>query len=120
MTYSIHLNDLEFFAHHGWHNEEALAGGNYKINLTLDFEDAGKMVNLEDTINYVSVYDVIKIKVNEPVRLLETLAADICEEVSALDKRITTINITITKLHPPISNFIGNVAVSLSKSYPSL
>lgn len=117
MNYSIHLNDLEFFAHHGWHNEEALAGGNFRVNVSLDFEDAGNIQNLEDTINYVSVYEVIRQKVNEPVRLLETLAEDICETISALDPRIKTINITITKLNPPITNFIGNVAVSLRKSY---
>lgn len=115
--YTIHLNDLEFFAHHGWHNEEALAGGNFRVAVSLEFEDSKKIESLEDTINYVEVYNVIKTKVNLRVRLLETLAADICEEISQIDKRIKTINITITKLAPPIINFIGNVAVSLTKSY---
>lgn len=116
MTYTIHLNDLEFFAHHGWHNEEALAGGNFKVNVSLQF-DAFDVEALEDTINYVDIYTLIKDKVNEPVRLLETLATEICVAIKEIDDRIKTINITITKLNPPITNFIGNVAVSLSKSY---
>ncbi len=115
--FSIHLNDLEFFAHHGWHNEEALAGGNYRVSVGLDFTSEKKIQELEDTINYVEVYQTIKDKVNQPVRLLETLAEDICTSISALDKRITSININITKLNPPITNFIGNVGVSLTKFY---
>ena len=115
--FSIHLTDLEFFAHHGWHNEEALAGGNFRISVQLDFVSGGKISELEDTINYVAVYAVIKQKVEQPVRMLETLAEDTCSAIAALDPRIRTININITKLNPPIINFIGTVGVSLTKSY---
>ena len=115
--YSIHLNNLKFFAHHGYHDEEGVVGTNFEISVTVTFDAVEKIVTLPQTINYVEMYDVIKEIFNKPTKLLESLAHDICDTVSSLDDRIKTINITITKLQPPLSNFIGSVGVSLAKSY---
>lgn len=115
--YSIHLNNLKFFAHHGYHDEEGIVGTNFEISVTVTFDATEKIVSLPQTINYVEMYDVIKEIFNKPTKLLESLAHDICDNVRTLDDRIKTINITITKLQPPLSNFIGSVGVSLAKSY---
>ncbi len=114
---TISLNNLEFFAHHGWHNEEALAGGNFLIDIGIDFYSPKEITHLDDTINYVNVYSTIKSIVAEPVPLLETLCSDICDAVHKLDDRITTINISVSKLNAPIINFIGQVSVSLKRIY---
>ena len=114
---SIHLNNLRFFAHHGYHDEEGVTGTNFDISVSISFDAPDKITTLQQTINYVEVYNVIKEIFQRPTKLLESIAHDICDNVSALDNRIRTINITITKLHPPISNFIGSVGVSLSKLY---
>jgi dihydroneopterin aldolase len=115
---SIHLNNLRFFAHHGYHDEEGVVGTDFEISVSISFDAPEKILTLPQTINYVEVYDVIKVIFLKPTRLLETLANDICESIASIDKRIRTINISITKLHPPIGNFIGSVGVSLSKAYP--
>jgi dihydroneopterin aldolase len=114
---SIHLNNLKFFAHHGYHDEEGVTGTDFEVSVSIVFEAPEKIITLPQTINYVEVYDVIKAIFQRPTKLLESIAEDICENVYLLDDRIRTINITITKLHPPITNFIGSVGVSLSKSY---
>ena len=115
--YSIHLNNLKFFAHHGYHDEEGIVGTNFEVSVRIDFDAPEKITTLPQTINYVEVYDVIKEIFSKPTKLLESIAHDICENVSTLDTRIKTINITITKLHPALSNFMGSVGVTLSKSY---
>ena len=114
---SIHLSDLRFHAHHGWHNEETIAGNGFLVNLVIDFESTDTVKLLEETINYVLVYEQLKTVFSRPAKLLETVADDSCAAILQLDKRIKTINITITKLNPPISNFIGSVGVSLLKTY---
>ncbi len=114
---SIHLTNLRFFAHHGYHDEEGVTGTNFEVSISISFDAPEKITTLPQTINYVEVYNVIRQTFGRPTKLLETIAHDICENVHMLDSRIRTINITITKLHPPISNFIGSVGVSLIKSY---
>ena len=115
--FTIHLNKLAFFAHHGMHDEEAITGTSFEIDVSVQFDAEGKISSLHQTINYAAVYNVIKKHMAHPVALLETLAQNITEDIYLLDKRISTINISINKLHPPIRNFIGSVGVSYSKAF---
>ena len=115
--FTIHLNKLEFFAHHGLHDEEAIAGTNFEMDVAVQFNAVTKITSIHQTINYAAVYDVIKKHMNHPVALLESLAENIADEIYSLDNRITSINININKLHPPIKNFIGNVGVTYSKNF---
>lgn len=113
----VHLSDLEFFGYHGWHTEEGIAGAKFLVNVDVFFNSDAAIEHLADTINYVAIYELLKSNMSQPVKLLETLAEKNCEQIRSLDKRISSINIKITKLNPPILNFIGTVSVSLSKSY---
>lgn len=115
--FTIHLNKLEFFAHHGLHDEEAITGTNFEIDVSVQFNAATKITSIHQTINYVDIYAVIKKHMEHPVALLETLAENITSEIYSLDNRITSINININKLHPPVKNFIGNVGVTYSKVF---
>ena len=115
--FSIHLNKLAFFAHHGLHDEEAITGTDFEIDVSVQFEEYGRITSIHETINYAAIYDVIKKHMLHPVALLETLAQNITEDIYLLDNRIRDINININKLHPPIKNFSGNVGVSYSKAF---
>ncbi len=115
--YTIHLNKLAFYAHHGLHEEEAVTGNDFEIDVSVEFDSDTKIISIHQTINYVAVYDVIKKHMIQPLALLETLAHNITEDIYLLDERIRNINIRINKLHPSIKNFIGYVGVSYSKEF---
>lgn len=114
---TIHLNNLAFFAHHGMHDEEAITGTNFEVSVAISFKPGGKITSIHQTINYAEVYKIIQKHMTNPVALLEMLTENICDAIYLLDKRIKNINITINKLHPPISNFIGQVGVTFHKEY---
>ncbi len=114
--FSIHLDKMKFFAHHGLHDEEGITGTEFEVQVNISF-DAEKVESLHDTVNYVTVYEIVKQKFLHPARLLETLAQDIVAEIRKTDVRIMSINITIHKINPPICNFTGSVGVSFSKSF---
>lgn len=115
--FTINLNKLAFFSHHGLHDEETVTGTGFEIDLSVQFDTHDKITSIQQTINYVAVYDVIKKHMIHPVALLETLAQNITEDIYSLDNRIRSINININKLHPPIRNFVGSVGVSYSKAF---
>lgn len=115
--YAIHLHSMQFFARHGVHEEEALTGNNFEVSLDVYFPGNKKIVHLHDTVNYAAVYEVVNKHFQHPVKLLETLAVTIIDEIAAMDKRISTINITIMKLTAPIPNFTGKAGVSVTKNY---
>ncbi|MFZ1530123.1 MAG: dihydroneopterin aldolase [Ferruginibacter sp.] len=115
--FTIHLNKLRFHGHHGMHDEETIVGNNFEVSVAVSFKAAGEIKGLADTVNYVELHRIIKNMFQKPVKLLETLALDICQALHDADQRIKTINISINKLNPPINNFTGTVGVSVSKSF---
>lgn len=115
--FTIHLNNLKFFAYHGVHEEEAVLGTDFEVSVAVTFNAPEKILELHDTINYATIYEIIKMHFAQPQKLLETLAQNITQEIHKIDNRITSINITIDKLNAPISNFIGKVGVTYFKSY---
>jgi 7,8-dihydroneopterin aldolase/epimerase/oxygenase len=115
--FTIHLNKLLFFAHHGVHEEETVVGGNFEVSIDIDFTTVDKVISLNDTINYVDIFSLVKHRFSIPEKLLETLAQNIVEDIYEADKRIKTINISIQKLNPPLVNFTGSVGITYSKSF---
>lgn len=115
--FTIHLHKLTFFAHHGLHEEEAVTGTDFEIDIDVQVDMPGKITSIQQTLNYATVYEVVKKHMEHPVALLETLAQQITDEIHGLDNRIKLINIRVNKLHPPIKNFKGSVGVSYSKEF---
>lgn len=117
MIYSIHLDDLQFFAHHGLHDEEKITGTRFEVSLQLDFTSDKQIDHLNQTVDYAAVYEIIKKHMQRPEALLERLAANLAGEIQQHHSLITKINIRINKIQPPLSNFTGKVGVSYCKSF---
>jgi dihydroneopterin aldolase len=110
--FTIQLNNLKFFSFHGLHEEERVLGNEYEVNAGVTFTETDAIAALDQTIDYVKVYNIIKQRMEMPTALLETVAQDLAQLIYTADKRITSISISIKKMHPPIVAFAGNVGVS--------
>jgi 7,8-dihydroneopterin aldolase/epimerase/oxygenase len=115
--YTITLNNLTFFAYHGVHPEENIVGGNFEVSIEVDFFSKKEIAALEDTLNYVSIYDIVKKRFAITEKLLEVLAQDIPTLIYEMDNRIKRINISIQKLNAPIANFEGSVGIRFTKEF---
>jgi 7,8-dihydroneopterin aldolase/epimerase/oxygenase len=115
--FTININKLLLHGYHGLYKEETITGTNFEVNLSVSFKETKLITNLEETINYVAVFDVVKRHFLMPTQLLETLAQNIVEDIYLLDKKIETINISIEKLNPPMATFTGTVSVHFSKTF---
>ena len=115
---TISLDALRFFAFHGLHAGERKTGNEFEVNLAVTFETDESMISgISNTVNYVSLAEIVSRKMEQPVDLLEALAMSIAEEIHTAYPRIRTISISITKLHPPISAFRGHTTVRYQKEY---
>ncbi len=78
----ILLTGLIFFGKHGCHQAENELGQKFVVDIELecDLARAGVTDALEDTIDYVAIYNAARdIIEGEPVKLLETLAQRIAD-----------------------------------------
>ncbi|MES2431339.1 MAG: dihydroneopterin aldolase [Bacteroidota bacterium] len=112
---SIHLNNLRFHSFHGIHEEEKVLGNKLELNVTVLVDGAERITSLKQTVNYVTLYEIIKQRMDKPTPLLETVAQDLAEMICSFDERIKSVDINIKKLNPPIHNFHGQISVSYKK-----
>ena len=117
MSFTIQLNNLKFFSFHGIHEEEKILGNYFLVSVSVSFQCDEKISTIEQTINYESVYNLIKKRMGIPTALLETLAQDLAITIHANDNRINSIFIYIEKKNPPIPNMEGSVGVSFKKDF---
>ena len=115
---TVELTGLRFFAYHGVHEEEAIVGNEFEVDIFIDHSAPEQVIDsLEDTINYAAVYSLIKEEMQVRQSLLETCVMRITERLHQEFPRIEKIKITLRKLQPPIVNFIGRVVVAYTKAF---
>lgn len=109
---TIELTRLRFHAFHGLYKEEKKIGGDYEVNVTvLHREKKFPVIHLHDTIDYCAVYNLIEEIMKQPEPLLETVASLIASEILRKFSQAEEVNVSVTKLNPPIIAFEGSVGV---------
>ncbi|MGH2564994.1 MAG: dihydroneopterin aldolase, partial [Ginsengibacter sp.] len=99
----VHLHDLHFNAFHGIHEEEKVLGNDYIIDVSVEFHEEEQVIHsINDTINYVDIYNIIRERMSVPTPLLETVVMEIGNEIHNEFPQVRSINIYIKKVHPPI------------------
>ncbi len=116
---AVYIKDLILPGFHGLNKGEDIVGGEYQINLTIHYTPAILPVtSLHDTVDYTRLLQVIRERMKIATPLLETLVTEIASEIFAKFSLINDVEISISKLHPPIANFQGSVGVNYSAKRP--
>lgn len=115
---TITLRNLQFYAHHGLFQEERKTGNIFEVDLNVFYSPSGDIVtDISETINYATLYELVKENMQHPRELLETLAMEIVENIHLSFPQLKKVEISIQKLQPPIANFAGKVGVSFTKEF---
>lgn len=118
MTGKIHLKNMAFYGYHGALAEENTLGQRFLVDLTLtlDIAAAAQSDNLHDTVDYVHIYSLCrKIVEQDRVKLIETLANDILNQVLATCPRVTEAAIVVRKPSVALGGPLDYVAIETSK-----
>ncbi len=116
--FMIELKDVKFFAFHGVYEEERKTGNEFLVNLTVELENASKRIStIRDTVNYVTLFEIVQEQMNQPQDLLETLAMNISERIHERFPSAANIKVRIDKKNPVIPHFSGSVSVTYKKTY---
>ncbi|MDR0799643.1 MAG: dihydroneopterin aldolase [Dysgonamonadaceae bacterium] len=115
MVQYIELKGITCYAYHGVMEQERKVGNSYTIDLKLhtDFFQAMETDDVNDTINYAAVYEVVKKEMAIPSHLLEHVAGRIVRRLFNTFPAITNIEIRLAKRNPPLSGDIQEAAVCM-------
>src|SRR5690606_32432479 len=115
---TIKLKQVRFFGYHGLYENESLTGNEFEIDLQVSIEPTVNIIrNMEESISYVSLFELVKKRMQQREALLETLAMDITNLIYAEFKNVKEVSITIIKITPPFENFSGKVGVTYNKVF---
>lgn len=111
--FTICIHDLQFIAFHGCFAEEKILGNKFTVNLEAVTND-NKVAHIDDTVNYVDLFSIIKKHMEVPTKLLETVMQHIAMDIFSNHPAIVSIDLSITKNHPPIKGLNGKVCVKMN------
>lgn len=119
MTSKILLENLKIYAYHGVLPEETIIGTYYILNVEVhaDLWKATETDDLNDTISYAEINDLIHAEMQIPSKLIEHVAGRIIKKIHAAFPEISFIKIRITKTSPPMKGEMDGASVEIEKQY---
>ena len=115
MTSKILLENLKIYSCHGVLPEETLIGTYYILNLEVhaDLWKAVGTDDLNDTINYAEINDIIHEEMKIPSNLMEHVAGRILKKITKKFPQVSFLKIKITKTNPPMPGEMDGVSVQI-------
>lgn len=116
MIGKVALEGLEFHAFHGVYPHERESGNFFQVDISVetDFSKAAVHDDLEGTVNYESLFRIVRDEMDQPSKLLETVAEKIVQHIFDALPAVLSVDIKISKLNPPIGAKCRRSSVSIS------
>lgn len=116
----ICIDELKIFAYHGVFKHENIKGQNFYVNAVLyvDTEKAGRTDNLDVSVDYGSVCQLIKkVMTKNTYKLIETAAQSIAEAILLKYGLVKSVDIEVRKPEAPIDMEFGSVSVKINRGW---
>ncbi|QDR80474.1 dihydroneopterin aldolase [Sporomusa termitida] len=114
MSHRVTLKNMVFYGFHGVYEFERELGQRFYVDLDMkaDLSQAGKSDRLEETVDYVTIYNQTReIVENQRFQLLEALSYRIAGEVLRLHPLVEEVIVRIRKPSVPIAAALEYVEV---------
>ena len=115
--HKILVQGINVYAYHGCLEEEGKIGCNYIVDVLLetDFTEAAKTDDLNKTIDYVIVYNIVKTQMAIRSKLIEQAGQRIVNELRKELRGIKKLEVKVTKLNPPMNGNVDRVAIVITE-----
>lgn len=106
---TVRLINAVFYAHHGVMQEEHRIGGRYEVDVAmdLDFRAAAEHDDLDRTVDYERVYNLVSdLVTGNKFYLIEKLAYRIAHAVLDTFGIVERAEVTVRKANPPVGGSV--------------
>jgi 7,8-dihydroneopterin aldolase/epimerase/oxygenase len=125
----ISLEGVRFRAQHGFYEEEQLMGNDFELDILIDtdiararadIDSADNNLKIFNTVNYETVYEICRLEMNEPKKLLEEVVSNILLRLKFQFKNMKAVQIKLKKLNPPLGGQVAFSAVMEARRFETL
>ena len=110
----VALQNVHFFAYHGFYPIEQVLGSEFILDIEIEFEVFNNgSDDLAQTVNYGRLYEIASVEMKNTRKLIEAVAHAILEQIRHEFLAVKRIRVVIRKMHPPVKGEVGNSLVEL-------
>ena len=115
MTATITLEEMRFHAFHGVMDEERVIGGTFLVDISYIIDTkAVESDDIEDTISYAEIFDLVKEEMEKPSKLIEHVAGRIMKALKNKFPQLLKTTVKISKLNPPVNGEAKKATVTIT------
>ncbi|MBC6995671.1 dihydroneopterin aldolase [Neolewinella lacunae] len=116
MTAKIGLEDVRFYAPHGFFKEEHLMGNEFRIDVEVEasITGAAQEDDLGGTVNYATIYYLLQAEMKKPTQLLEALAYRMANRIMNQFESVLSVHLRLRKINPPLGGSVGAAVVEVN------
>lgn len=113
----ITVKGIRVFAYHGHLPEEAVLGGHFIVNILVeaDTTEVEKTDDLNDTVDYVTIIEIVKYQMAIRADMIEVPAKRIVDAILTLNK-VHKVTVEVEKVLPPIDATFDKISVTTEGS----
>lgn len=113
----IELEEMEFYAYHGCYKEEQIVGNRFLVSIIIetDVALAAQTDKIQDALNYVKVYEMVKSEMKQTSHLLEHITLRILDSLFKNFPIIQKATVKVSKMNPPMGGQMKKVSLTLSR-----
>lgn len=115
----IIMKGMRFYGHHGVLAQEKDLGQIFEVDmdLYLDLDPAGKSDDLNHTVSYAEVFQLVEeVVAGPPMNLIEAVAWKISSLVLERFKPVQEVKVTLKKPSAPVQGIFEYMAVDITRS----
>lgn len=112
----IALEGMEFYAYHGFYDEETKMGGTFIVDVEVLLKQSKGAASdaLEHTVNYETIYFICKKEMKQSSKLIENVAHRIMAQLKfQFWQQVESIKVRIRKQNPPLGGKVGCAVVEI-------
>jgi len=114
----IEIKGIKSFGYHGVFESENIAGQDFYVDvvLELDLTRASVSDDVNDTVNYAQITDLVVEEITgERVALIEKLASRIIDRIKSSYPQIMAVSVTVHKPQAPVNAQVSDISVTITR-----
>lgn len=101
---SVFIDRMRVYARHGVMDQERVVGADFEVSLRVDYDYSHALDSdeLDDTISYADLCDIVRREMAVPSKLLEHVAGRMAKAVISSYPQAKRVGVKVVKLNPPM------------------
>lgn len=114
MKTTVSIKGAEFFAYHGFYEEERLTGNTFIIDAEVELKSFDSSDdNIHDTVNYEKLFEICAEEMENTQKLLETVVFNIIARFNNSFSNVTGGKVKLEKIGPQLGGKVEKAVVEM-------